>query len=394
VSGRPDAYREKARQAEGRLRLARDRLAARYPFHLALLGRMRVQDRPPGSGVDTLAVAAEGEELVLLYSPQWVLSVSVAELAGTLLHEVNHVVFGHLGMLAEDYPNRAALTIAMEVTANEFVHEPLPGSPVLLADYPALPPGESTAERYRRLEHVIRPDRPPKTLDCHDLWAGQDVERAGAAVRQAVADAVALAGADQVPEELRDHLRAHGIGSTPGPGTEGVAGGRGQADWRGLLRRYAGQVLEVRPVYNRPPRRFPDLAGILPGQGRRATRPKVMAVIDTSGSMSAELLSAVGGELARLARSYQVLIVECDEVVRSVYRYRPLRTVVGRGGTDLRPPLERVFLREHRPDLVLYFTDGFGPAPDRRPAIPVVWCVLPGGVRPARWGRQIRLRPE
>jgi predicted metal-dependent peptidase len=118
-----------------------------------------------------------------------------------------------------------------------------------------------------------------------------------------------------------------------------------------------------------------------------------MAVIDTSGSMSAKLLSAVGGELARLARWYEVLIVECDERVRRVYAYRPLERVQGRGGTDLRPPLERAFLREHRPDLVLVFTDGFGPAPERPPGIPVVWCVLPGGVRPARWGRQIQLRP-
>jgi predicted metal-dependent peptidase len=118
-----------------------------------------------------------------------------------------------------------------------------------------------------------------------------------------------------------------------------------------------------------------------------------MAVIDTSGSISTELLSAVEGELGRLARSYQVVVVECDAAVRRVYPYRPLEAVVGRGGTDLRPPLERTFLREHRPDLVLYFTDGFGPAPGRPPAIPVVWCVLPGGVRPARWGRQIRLRP-
>jgi predicted metal-dependent peptidase len=119
-----------------------------------------------------------------------------------------------------------------------------------------------------------------------------------------------------------------------------------------------------------------------------------MAVIDTSGSMSAELLSAVGGELGRLARFYQVLVVECDFAVRRAYRYRPLQAAVGRGGTDLRPPLERTFLREHRPDLVLYFTDGIGPAPERPPAIPVVWCILPGGVRPARWGRQIQLRPE
>jgi predicted metal-dependent peptidase len=393
MSGQRDVYVQNVRQAEGRIRLARARMAAKYPFHLALLGRMRVQDRPPGSGVDTMAVAVEGEEVVLFHNPEWVLSITVPQLVGVLLHEVHHVVFGHLTMSAEDHPNQAALTVAQEVTANEFIHEPLPGNPVLLADYPALPPRESTAERYRRLEKIIPPDRAVVTIDCHGLWAGQDAGRAGEAVRRALEDAVALAGPGQVPGELRDQLQGHGIGNTQGLGTEVVARGRGRADWRQLLRRYVGQVLEVRPVYTRPPRRFPDLVGILPGQGRQAARPKVMAAIDTSGSITARMLSQVDGELGRMARSYQVLVVECDCAVRRVYPYRPLEAVLGRGGTDLRPPLRRQFLREHRPDLVLFFTDGFGPAPERSPGIPVVWCLLPGGVRPAPWGRHIRIGP-
>jgi predicted metal-dependent peptidase len=149
--------------------------------------------------------------------------------------------------------------------------------------------------------------------------------------------------------------------------------------------------LRVRPTFTRPARRFPDLVGVVPGRQRRADRPKVLAVIDSSASITAALLAQVNAELARLARHFAVTVVECDAAVQRAYRYRPVTAVCGRGGTDLRPPLERDFLRRHRPDLVVYFTDGCGPAPRRPPGPPVVWCLTPNGRPPAPWGRVIRM---
>ena len=42
---------------------------------------------------------------------------------------------------------------------------------------------------------------------------------------------------------------------------------------------------------------------------------------------------------------------------------------------------------EHRPDLVIYLTDGYGEAPERPPSVPVIWCLTPGGEAPTTWGR-------
>jgi predicted metal-dependent peptidase len=384
----------RVRHAEGTIRLAKERMAEAYPFHVALLTRMRVAARP---SVGTMAVQADGEEILLLYNPDFVLGVSVAELAGVLLHEVHHVLFGHLTMSVEDYPHRPALVVAQEVTANEFICEPLPGEPVLLEDYPMLPPHESTEERYRRLAAILPPDAAvPATLDDHGAWdIGVVADKAGAeaVIRQAVEDALAAVDRGQIPEELRDALEARGLGDTPGGGVEGVSRGAGGVmDWRLLLRRYVGQALDVRPVYSRPPRRFPDMVGILPGRGRRAGRPKVMTVIDTSGSITPTLLTLIDCELRRLATCHDVVVVECDCRIQRTYRYERLKEVWGRGGTDLRPPLERAFLRQHRPDLVVYFTDGYGPAPDKPPGVPLIWCIVPGGECPAPWGRQIYMK--
>src|SRR5262249_54004638 len=260
-------------------------------------GRMPVTAVP---SVGTMAVSASGEEVRLLHNPGFVLRISVAELVGVLLHEVHHCVFGHLAMSDEDYPNRPALGIAQEVTANEFIADPLPKGGVLLKHYPMLPPRESTEERYKRLAKVIPTVEVVVTLDDHGAWridctgtcTGKTKAEVEAAVRQAVEDALASVDPAKVPKELRDALDRLGIGDTPGDVTEDVARGRGRLDWRRLLRRYAGEVLEVRPVFTRPPRRFPELVGILPGRGRQAGKPKVMAVIDTSGSISSDALEA------------------------------------------------------------------------------------------------------
>ena len=62
--------------------------------------------------------------------------------------------------------------------------------------------------------------------------------------------------------------------------------------------------------------------------------------------------------------------------IRLVYPLREdIREVHGRGGTDLRPPFEPAFLRQHNPDVLVYFTDGNGPAPDQAPPLPVI-CLL------------------
>jgi predicted metal-dependent peptidase len=374
------------RKAEGRIQVAKDRLLGKYPFHAALLDRILTTadaSRP------TMAVTVRDEEIVLLYGPAFVLKISLAEIVGVLLHELGHVIFGHLTMSSKEFPDKLALTVAQEVTVNEFVKEPLPPTPVTLDQFPQLPPGESTRQRYKRLENKIA-GVVIVTLDDHSLWA--EIGDAQHIIPGAIEEAVLEAGPGTVPTELHEPIET-ATGKSPGDLREQIARGKGTLDWRQMLRRYVGSILEIRPTYNRPPRRFPELVGILPAQARRAGKPRVMAVIDTSGSISSEILSRIDGELRRLARHHSVLVVQCDAAVHSVEEYRgTLKAVHGRGGTDLRPPFARAFLRKHRPDLVIYFTDGDGPAPTVRPAMPVIWCLTLHGRDPAGWGRVVRMR--
>lgn len=278
------------RRAGGRIRLAVERAASRYPFHAKVLERFAVRPRP---AVGTMAVTAAGDDVLLLFNAGFVHSITLDELVGVLLHEVHHVVLGHVLADPAEFPDWWARVVAEEATANEFVAEPLPGTPILLAQFPGLLPMESTRRRYGRLRrHTQRfslaglngtaqvaagagAPGPGAVLDDHGVWAEAlaDRERAAAAVRAAVHDAAAEVGAEAVPANLRAALAAMGVGRMAGDGRYALNGtGTGSLPWGRLLRRYAGRHLRPRPDFRRPPRRFPRLVEVVPGRSRRAGR--------------------------------------------------------------------------------------------------------------------------
>jgi predicted metal-dependent peptidase len=119
-----------------------------------------------------------------------------------------------------------------------------------------------------------------------------------------------------------------------------------------------------------------------------------MAVIDTSRSMTHRHLEHVLQELRQLAKIGSVTVVECDNEIRGTYPLRGrIERLAGRGTTDLRPALAPSRLALLRPDVTVYFTDGDGPAPIHAPRVPVIWCLTPGGRRPADWGLAVELLP-
>jgi predicted metal-dependent peptidase len=409
-----DAGPDITQRAAGMLAIAERRVLQTYPFHARFIARWQ---RRATTLVPTMGVTVRDGNILLFYNPGFVTQCTFDELAGVLHHEVNHLLLGHVFLDPDQFADQQALTIAEEVTANEFIHEPLPLTPILLADYPDLPPREDTLTRYKRLEgdpncqpmdqnstHPVpnSADSGPDpdtvdTLDDHTVWI--DAREAGPVGELVVRVSIARAAAALSPEErqglpdaLRQQIARMSAGMAVGVGEEALTPRPGRVDWRMLLRHYVRAATERRPVFNRPPRRFPDLVGILPGTSRRPERATVMAVIDTSASMTTPLLDAIAGELTRLARSHEVTIVECDAAVQRVYPYTgELTRVYGRGGTDLRPPFAAELLRRVNPDVVVVCTDGFGPTPSAVPAIPVIWCLTPDGVMPAPWGRKVQL---
>lgn len=406
-------------------------MAKSYPFHANLLLPERFVCVPE---VGTMGVTIRDTRLQFWYAPEFVCHCDFDELIGLLHHEINHVLFGHLLVQPEEFPNQSARIIAEEVTVNEWIVEPLPGDPIRLEQFPELPPLEDTATRYARLvEDSPRSGRKPvrsapKTvptgrklvqsgqnppgagrkivsssdessvfpLDNHDIWEhAQKNPHVGrlvisTAVRQA-RDAISQRDWEQVPRGVRVQIDAT-IGDLKSERLKELIHPEltGSINWKQVLRRFVTNTLRRRPALHRVPRRFPELIGVVPGNAQSAARHRVMAVLDTSASMSVGMLEQIGGELRHLARNCDVTIVECDCEIQAIYPFRgELNGVKGRGGTDLRPPFEGDVLKRVRPDVVIYFTDGAGPAPATPPKVPTIWCLTASIAPPVEWGRAV-----
>ena len=123
-------------------------------------------------------------------------------------------------------------------------------------------------------------------------------------------------------------------------------------------------------------RRLPFEPGRLPAKAL----PRLVVVVDVSGSIADALLQRFAREIDAITRRLEagVTLVIGDDRVQRVEQHEPGRSSLaeiafqGGGGTDFTPLLEEA--GRHRPDLIVVLTDLQGPA-RQRPRAPVLWAV-------------------
>ena len=202
-----------------------------------------------------------------------------------------------------------------------------------------------------------------------------------------------------------EYMRAKGRGTLP-LGIEKYLAEEMEAslDWRQVLLEYVSMQMRGERKWLPPNRRFVYEGLYLPGRARR-TSIKLVVALDTSGSTTDELPQFMGElrEMASTFDEYDVTVIQCDCKIHNVKKYMtdsaPFESgefrFVGMGGTDLRPPFE--YVRDEMdevPTVLIYLTDGDGPAPELPPEYPVIWCITPDGTPPVDWGIAIHMRPE
>lgn len=150
-------------------------------------------------------------------------------------------------------------------------------------------------------------------------------------------------------------------------------------DWRkelaSIIRKTFASVAGLRDyTYRRPARRQTALNqsgnNILFPAMRQPAPPQIAIVIDTSGSMSDEMLtwalSEAKGVLASRGSSGRAInVISCDSraVGQKVNNISQVK-LVGAGGTDMRVGINEAMSKKPKPDAVIVITDGFTPWPD------------------------------
>ena len=166
--------------------------------------------------------------------------------------------------------------------------------------------------------------------------------------------------------------------------------------WQEMLKQFVTTCYGGKRRWLPPARRHVWQDLYLPSM--RDERLKAVVALDTSGSTQGDL-AVFFAELVSLMNSfgrYDLDVIQCDAKVQNVEHFSDANPPTpnkkwmakGFGGTDFCPVFDYVHktMRE-KPDLLLYFTDGCGTAPERQPAYPVMWVLTDNGTAPCHWGR-------
>lgn len=349
-------------------------LVLKQPFYAHVLlqfNRILNPDLKDHSGNPAVAgVNISNGKVNLFVNPKMWVKLSAKHRRGVLLHECLHIILVHL--IRGEGLDAHRFNISSDMAVNSYIKE-LPDW-VVRADQFGLP-NEKDAEWYYKNLPVKKINvgfgmgdgsGKPKIIDNHDLWkegtnnkevvqeiAKQIVNRA---MEQAKGHGYLPAGIERMIRNLRKY--------TP-------------LNWQTLLRRFISRatIPDVRFTRKRPNRRYGYIYS-----GRVMDRSLFIVVaVDTSGSISGEMLAKFSTELRMIANSkHRVYVIECDADVQDEYEFRSNITkpkYKGGGGTDFRPAIKRA--TELKADCLVYLTDTYGSFPDKPPKYPVLWAVTP-----------------
>jgi predicted metal-dependent peptidase len=416
------------RQGSFAARLSQSRFLAKYPYYAGVVARMEpvLTTAVPSMAVALRRMDKPDARVLLLMNPDY-FAIYPEYFSGVLLHEIRHVLCGHLSdELFHRVSYRRAMEVAMEITANEGIDEPLPSDGFVIEAYSkfGVRPGQSTLERYVCLRTALESGQ----LKMQDLWgasmmdshrprqSGQrcaglgdvlDSRSDGASDRNWSQNGWGLSAPssqdtiDEMRRSIAQHLQGERGGSDdllrdfeqPRLAKElqrvvRLGATVTRMDWPTILQQAFPRRRLVVADYLRPNRRFVDRVGEIPGRRRRPPMRSLLVAIDTSGSMNGETLDRVSSQIRQLARYARLTILECDAAVHRIYPLSAqLHTMIGGGDTDFGPVFDEA-QRHRNVDGLIYFTDGKGVMPVQPPAIATLWVLTSDDAFSSSFGAQ------
>lgn len=171
-----------------------------------------------------------------------------------------------------------------------------------------------------------------------------------------------------------------------------------QIPWRRVLHRFIDQAL-AKDDYSltRPNKRYLQEDFIVPGRyGEKVS--SIVVALDSSGSMSKEILTKVCRELkGLLPYAENMMLIVADAKIHDVVpfdqidRYLEVGQVRGGGGTDHRPVFNHIVKERLMPKLFVGLTDLISNFPVKAPPYPVIWIAPAKSKARAPWGKTIRI---
>ena len=150
-------------------------------------------------------------------------------------------------------------------------------------------------------------------------------------------------------------------------------------DWRHVLSRFAATLADAQ---TRMTLKRPDRRNLSPFGRKKEYLPALVVCVDTSGSVSDDMLSQFFSQIALLGMQLaEIEVVIADAKVHEHFTYhkglesRLKKAAYGRGGTDFDPSVQYINKNLTHCDGVVYLTDGWCPVPQTKCKLPLIWIV-------------------
>jgi predicted metal-dependent peptidase len=375
-----------------RIKIITSKLMGEYPFFSYLLTYcdIKISDEVPSMGVTNRGVMYVNEE--------WANKLSNEELAGVLVHEVLHLVYGHILEDINQDRDRQLLNIAFDLKVNQTVLEMNNSSnrvKLKLPDGGCIPdwggnfkkfgfdieeiPKKDSIDIYREL--IKKPNsNPPKGFDEHMF--DDDTPNPNMSINRD----------SMTREEAGEFWRVKTLQAGQHQKLCGVSCGALEEiigeiehptqDWRQLLMNLISNSEVTDYSWSRPNRRSESLGVYLPTPVREELNVKIY--VDTSGSVGTEELRQFLGEINGIIQQFtnvKLKVVMFDDDIRGVIEIdSELKelNVNGRGGTNF----DAVMNEDNSDDnMIIIFTDGEAPYPTNRDKFngEIIWCISRDG---------------
>jgi len=429
----PQISEAKKKQILKRISTARLTVTSFCRFFGHLVGKTHSVIAEPHHKVPTAAVSPDG---YIYYNPDFVDSLSDAELAGLVVHETMHPALlcwrrqGSRKAIVTDGTNVFSLwNLAHDLSFNPEIVSlaekcrakgkiKLPQGAALDPNYEGWSAEKIYDDLYQKMDKSKKP-LPGVAGTMPGGMSGTDGQGIGDDLRSDLAKSDtgkrAARGDKTAQQKMQNewrvgviaaamaHERKHGRGHLPAGIAKMVAELQEcKVDWRDVLSQWIGENGNKEDfTFRRPRRRFDPNTTYMPSYQKYGV-DDVIVLWDTSGSMTGretEILSEVQGICEDLGLALRIICI--DTAVHSdTHDVKEAVDVIphikGGGGSDFTPGFQ-LLEEEYYEGVVVAFTDGHIGVPESKPPLikDVLWCIQPskegsfGDVDPTdgRWGQ-------
>jgi predicted metal-dependent peptidase len=380
-----------------RIQKARTTLLLDHPFFGTLLFRLGAQAR---GSVATMAT----DGVSLYFNPEFVDSISSAELIGVLAHETMHPALQHHTRrggreskrwnMACDYAiNPLLVDAGLTLPKNVLLDDRFRGMSaeriynLLEAEEGDENQNSSDDESQKGVESRSNADS--NSGDAGDADSPMAPQTPGGVGQVLDAPEPSEGEGQSVEEQARDWQiaveQAENVARLAGKMPMGAkrsfeASKAAQVDWRELLRRAWSETIPVDYSWTRPNRRHVWTGLYLPGVVCEGVG-EICIAVDCSGSINNRQLGLFEAEIRSILAGQQPRLVHVLHFDTEVQKYetfqvgQPIKlTPVGGGGTDFRPCFSWVADRGIQPQMMVFLTDLCGRFPEKVPPYPVLWA--------------------